>query len=259
MLALLLLAGCSGPATPELRVEAAAPAATVAPQVVALDPVDGAADVDPSRTTLRATFDREMDREGWAWVIESRDTAPDLGASQWDTAGRTNSVVARLEPGRTYVLWINSTQFPYFKDLAGTPAEPRRWTFSTTGLPTDSHTASSGGAAAAPAPDAPRIVALDPPDGASGVDPSLARLTVTFDREMQEGWSWVIETRELFPQTAGTATMSADRRTAQLPVRLEPGRTYVVWLNSDDFQDFRDATGRALPPRRWTFTTRSVP
>ena len=39
------------------------------------------------------------------------------------------------------------------------------------------------------------------------------------------------------------------------PARLEPGRTYVIWLNSEEFQLFRDAAGRPAPPLRWTFTT----
>jgi len=250
------LQACGGPDTPDLRVEATATTAASAPRVVALDPPDGATEVDPARTALSATFDREMDRDGWAWVIESRETAPELGASSWDATGRTNTVVAQLEPGRTYVLWVNSTQFDYFKDLAGTPATPRRWTFSTSGRPREIQASVTE---RPPTPDAPRIVGLDPPDGAADVDPALERLTVTFDREMGEGWSWVIETRERFPQTAGRASMSSDRRNAYLPVRLEPGRSYVVWLNSADYQDFRDTAGRPLPPRRWTFTTRAVP
>ena len=47
----------------------------------------------------------------------------------------------------------------------------------------------------------------------------------------------------------------ADGRTAYLPVRLEPGRTYVVWLNSEEFQLFRDLAGQPAPPLRWIFTT----
>lgn len=254
------LAACGGPDTPDLRVEAAsttaAPTQVAAPRVVALDPSDGATEIDPTRGTLSATFDREMDRDGWAWVVESDDTAPELGESSWDTLGRTNTVVARLEPGRTYVLWINSAQFDYFKDLAGTPATPRRWVFSTSGRPSEKPGAATE---APPRSDAPRVVAFDPPDGASDVDPALDRLAVTFDREMGEGWSWVLETRELFPQTTGAASMSPDRRHAYLPVRLEPGRSYIVWLNSSAFEDFRDTEGRPLPPRRWTFTTRAAP
>ena len=54
------------------------------PHVVAFDPPRGATNVDPARTTLAVTFDRTMDREGWAWVIEDKASAPDIGESTWD-------------------------------------------------------------------------------------------------------------------------------------------------------------------------------
>jgi RNA polymerase sigma-70 factor (ECF subfamily) len=105
---------------------------------------------------------------------------------------------------------------------------------------------------------APGIATLEPPAGATDVDPATAQLRVTFDRPMQEGWSWVTEGSS-FPPSAGAATMSADRRQAVLPVRLEPGRSYVVWLNSETYQGFRDELGTPLTPFRWTFTTRGGP
>jgi RNA polymerase sigma-70 factor (ECF subfamily) len=105
------------------------------PRVVAFDPPLGATNVDPARTTLAVTFDRAMDREGWAWVIENKATAPDIGESTWDAEARTNSVPVRLAPGRTYVVWINSPQYTYFKDPQGRTATPVRWSFTTRGSP----------------------------------------------------------------------------------------------------------------------------
>lgn len=101
------------------------------PHVVAFDPPLGATNVDPARTTLAVTFDRAMDREGWAWVIEDKATAPDIGESTWDAAVRTNSAPVKLEPGKTYVVWINSPQYSYFKDPQGRAATPVRWSFTT--------------------------------------------------------------------------------------------------------------------------------
>ena len=97
----------------------------------AFDPPLGATNVDPARTTLAVTFDRAMDREGWAWVIEDKATAPDIGESTWDAAVRTNSAPVKLEPGKTYVVWINSPQYSYFKDPQGRAATPVRWSFTT--------------------------------------------------------------------------------------------------------------------------------
>jgi len=99
--------------------------------VVALDPPDGAHGVDPSRTTLSVTFDRTMDPQGWAWVVEDAATAPDIGEAHFDPSGRTNTVEVTLEPNRDYVVWINSQTYSYFKSVDGTSAEPYRWTFHT--------------------------------------------------------------------------------------------------------------------------------
>jgi Bacterial Ig-like domain len=264
----LALAGC-GRDVPQLNVSAAPPAQP--PHVVAFDPPDGATDVDPSRTTLAVTFDRPMDPQGWAWVIEGPDTAPDLGEASFDAGGTTNTVAAHLEPGRTYVVWINSASYDHFRDRSGTPVVPVRWTFTTrpvaaTGAAgvtgATGATGAAGAVAAAatsaapkPAPDAPHVVAVEPPNGATGVDAaSVTVLRATFDRPMEGSWSWVREGGD-FPETTGSAYFEPDGRTAALPVRLEPGRTYVVWLNSSRYQLFRDASGTPAPPLRWSFST----
>jgi RNA polymerase sigma-70 factor (ECF subfamily) len=272
--AALLLLACGGrdPGTPRLDVRpqgAAEPPsfatpADAGPRAVAFDPPLGAAGVDPSRTTLAVTFDRDMDPEGWAWVVEGAATAPEVGESAWDPALRTNSVQVRLQPGRDYVVWVNSPQYSYFRDRSGKPAAPVRWTFATA--------AAGGGVRSSPplvppvapvpahaGPPAPRVVALAPSDGAVSVDPALAELRATFDRPMADGWSWVMESPESFPAMTGKASLTADGREAVLPVRLEPGKSYVLWLNSERFQGFRDRDGAVLAPVRWAFTTRPAP
>ncbi len=262
LLLVVFAAACGGKSsTPELQVSAepaSEPGSAAMPRVVAVDPPNGATGVDPARTSLSATFDREMDREGWAWVIEGPATAPDLGQSAWDAGGRTNTVAAQLEPGRTYVLWINSPQFAYFRDLAGRTSTPYRWTFSTADAPASPASAANLVPIAAHAATPPRVIAFSPPNGATEVDPAVGELRATFDRTMSEGWSWVTEGGGSFPDATGEAYMTPDRRSAVLPVRLAPGRSYVVWLNSDRFRDFRDAAGVELPPVRWTFSTRGA-
>ncbi|MBP1643413.1 MAG: sigW 13 [Acidobacteria bacterium] len=273
VVALLLLA-CGGrdSGTPRLdvRPQGAAEPPTFAtpldagPRAVAFDPPLGAAGVDPSRTTLAVTFDRDMDPEGWAWVVENAATAPEVGESSWDPAQRTNTVQVRLQPGRDYVVWVNSPQYSYFRDRGGKPAAPVRWTFSTAAAgggprPPLPPLAPVAPVAAHAAPQAPRVVALAPADGAGAVDPALAELRVTFDRAMADGWSWVMESPESFPTMTGKAFLTPDGREAVLPVRLEAGRSYVVWLNSDRYQGFRGRDGAALAPVRWAFSTAAVP
>jgi len=111
---------------------AAAGAAADAPHALRFDPPLGASDVDPARTTMSVTFDRPMDRDGWAWVVESQESAPEVGDSSWDFGATTNTAQVKLQPGRTYVVWLNSAQYPYFRDLQGHTLPPIRWSFTTT-------------------------------------------------------------------------------------------------------------------------------
>ena len=140
---------------------------------------------------------------------------------------------------------------------------PVRWTFTTgpavaTGAAGAVPAAAKPAAAVAaprPAADAPHAVVLEPANGATQVDAaSVTVLRATFDRPMEGSWSWVREGGD-FPETTGSAYFEEDGRTAALPVRLEPGRTYVVWLNSSRYQLFRDASGTPAPPLRWSFST----
>lgn len=253
----------SGTPTPSAAASGPRPfAAGGAPHAIAFDPPLGATGVDPARTTLSVTFDRAMDPQGWAWVVEGPETAPDIGESHWDPAVRTNTAHVRLEPNRTYVVWVNSATFAYFRGTDGTPSQPVRWTFSTAAQSAAAEGVSSPPPVApvrshAPtALDGPRVVALAPPNGARDLQPAaVAELRVTFDRPMSEGWSWVMESGESFPPIAGKAYQTADGMAAALPVRLEPGRDYVVWLNSEQYDGFRDGSGRPLQPVRWEFST----
>lgn len=246
-----------GQATPPASAPAA-PAGADRPRVVAVDPPNGATGVDPSRTTLSVTFDRAMDREGWAWVIEDEATAPEIGEARFDTSGRTNTVQVELEPGRRYVLWVNSDQFQYFKSAAGVPAEPFRWTFQTAGAPGGGGDGGIGlirSREDAPAQAAPQVVEFDPPNGATGVDPERETISVTFDRAMDGSWAWVTEGGTTPPPTRGEPSFSPDRRTNTLPVDLEPETTYTIWINGEQYLHFRSVEGVPVEPVRWTFTT----
>lgn len=265
---LLAITGCDRRAVPDAErasKPAAEPTATTAPsrpsaaapQVVRLDPPNGARDVDATRNSLAVTFDRAMDPEGWSWVIEGPESAPDLGEAVFDATAHTNTVQARLLPGKTYVLWINSPRYSYFRSVEGVPVQPLRWSFTTR--------AGTGGGAAPPSRIGsegalllpPRVVAMDPPNGATGVDPAKAILRATFDRPMEASWSWVREGTN-FPEARGEAYFEPDGKTAAMPVRLQPGQTYVIWLNQGEYQFFRDRSGTPARPLRWIFSTRQA-
>jgi RNA polymerase sigma-70 factor (ECF subfamily) len=46
-----------------------------------------------------------------------------------------------------------------------------------------------------------------------------------------------------------------DKRTCVVKVKLEPGKTYAIWLNSEKFHNFKDADGRPAVPYLLVFQT----
>ena len=47
-----------------------------------------------------------------------------------------------------------------------------------------------------------------------------------------------------------------DKRTFVAPVKLEPGRTYALWINQGRFIGFRDAASNPAMPYLLVFQTR---
>ncbi|MCP4641525.1 MAG: Ig-like domain-containing protein, partial [bacterium] len=103
----------------------------------------------------------------------------------------------------------------------------------------------------------PSVVSTVPASGATDVDPALSEIRVTFDRDMETDrmWSWVQESADTFPEVAGDIHYLDNKRTCVLPCKLQPGRTYIIWVNSSEYQNFRCADFVAAVPYRLTFTT----
>lgn len=104
----------------------------------------------------------------------------------------------------------------------------------------------------------PPVVAKTVPEAGSGeVDPKLTEIKVTFSKNMQVGsWSWATLSKESFPQVEGKPKYLADKRTCVLPVKLEPGKTYAIWINSEKFENFKDADGHPSVPYLLVFKTK---
>jgi RNA polymerase sigma-70 factor (ECF subfamily) len=103
----------------------------------------------------------------------------------------------------------------------------------------------------------PVVVRTVPVAGSENVDPALGELQVTFSKSMQDGsWSWSTWSEENFPETTGKPRFLGDGRTCVLPVKLQPGRFYAAWLNTQKFENFKDAGGRSAVPYLLTFKTR---
>jgi RNA polymerase sigma-70 factor (ECF subfamily) len=103
----------------------------------------------------------------------------------------------------------------------------------------------------------PVVINTVPEAGARDVDPRTTEIRVKFSQPMQDGsWSWSTVSRETFPQTSGKPRYLEDRRTCELPVKLEPGKTYAIWLNSQKFRNFKGANGQPAVPYLLVFKTK---
>ena len=106
---------------------------------------------------------------------------------------------------------------------------------------------------------APAVVVKTVPEaGASEVDANTTEVRVTFSKPMQDGtWSWSLVSQESFPQMNGEPHYEADKRTCVLPVKLLPGKTYAIWINTQKFLNFKDAKGQPAVPYLLVFRTKS--
>jgi len=103
----------------------------------------------------------------------------------------------------------------------------------------------------------PIIVKTIPEAGAKDVDPNLTQIRVTFSEDMLDGsWSWSQISEETLPKTSGKPHYLKDKRRCVLSVKLEPGKTYAIWVNSDKFDGFKDADWHAAVPYLLLFQTK---
>ena len=102
----------------------------------------------------------------------------------------------------------------------------------------------------------PVVVKAVPQSGDTKVDSSTAEIRVTFSKKMTDrSWSWSQVSAESFPKMTGKPHYLADGKTCVLPVALEPGKTYVIWLNSQKFGGFKDTRGQSAVPYLLVFQT----
>lgn len=103
----------------------------------------------------------------------------------------------------------------------------------------------------------PVVVKTVPEAGSIEVDPTLKQITITFSKEMTEGsFSIVNFSPGNAPKLAGKPSFAEDKKTCVVPVSLEAGRCYAVWLNTARFQNFKDADARPAVPYLLVFETK---
>jgi RNA polymerase sigma-70 factor (ECF subfamily) len=103
------------------------------------------------------------------------------------------------------------------------------------------------------------VVKTVPQAGDIKVDPNITEIRVTYSKRMlDKSWSWGQISDDTMPPTTGEPRYLADGKTCVLPVKLEPGRTYVLQLNSlkGKFANFKDRQRQPAVPYLLVFQTR---
>jgi serine/threonine protein kinase len=216
------------------------------PRVIATSPPSGATDVDPATKEITVTFDRDMDTGIYSWVSGEADYPlyPPGKDSFWRDR-RTCVHPVKLEAGHYYQIGINDPRYASFRSAEGIPAQSMTLDFTTRGAT----------AAIKSRGPKPQIVSMNPPNGATDVDPKLGELRVTFNMPMRGGYAWCTSDESHYP-TAGGAHWTEDHETCILPVTLKPGWDYRIELNAPSFEGFQSKAGIPLDPVQYTFTTR---
>lgn len=101
---------------------------------------------------------------------------------------------------------------------------------------------------------APVVVKTVPEAGSKNVPPGEYEVRITFSKEMTDGsWSWSSAWENSTPEFIGKPYYEADHKTCVVKVKLEPGKTYGWWLNSEKFHGFRDKQNHPAIPYLLTF------
>lgn len=104
----------------------------------------------------------------------------------------------------------------------------------------------------------PSVVKTIPQAGDTSVDPATNEIRVTFSKDMltDRMWAVVQTSKETFPTVDGKIHYLDDKRTCVIPVKLEPGKTYVLWFNRAQFNSFRDTDNNPAVPYLLVFQTK---
>jgi len=103
---------------------------------------------------------------------------------------------------------------------------------------------------------APVVVKAVPEAGSRDVAPGEVEIKVTFSKEMMDqAWSWCNAWDNSLPEFIGKPHYEADHKTCVLKVKLEPGKTYGFWINTQKFNSFQDKQHRHAVPYLLAFTT----
>ena len=106
----------------------------------------------------------------------------------------------------------------------------------------------------------PSVVKTIPACGDTKVSATTKQIKVTFSKDMmtKQMWSWCMQSPDTFPEITNQKGIKylQDKRTCILPVKLKPGKTYAIWINTQKNNAFRDTKGNSAVPYLLVFKTK---
>jgi len=104
---------------------------------------------------------------------------------------------------------------------------------------------------------APVVVKTVPQAGTKDVAAGEYEVKITFSKEMtDQSWSRASVWQNSDPQSLGKPHYEADHKTCVMKVKLEAGKTYGWWINSQKFHGFQDTKNHPAIPYLLVFQTK---
>jgi len=237
-LALLLLLALSACACAQVTVVSSSPAA-------------GAKDVDPSIAQLRVQFSAPVSTGGWSFVnTQYGEPVESTGKPVFSENNTVCTLPITLKPGITYSVSINSSKFQNFKSADGVPVTPYLIGFTTSGK------------REIKGPAEITVTRTYPENGAKNIDPKLNYIRVRFSAPVRtDGWSFPTTSLGSPIEVTGKPRFEDGGLLCILPIKLKPGTTYSVSVNSARHRNFKSAGDPSVTvtPYPITFSTSGQP
>jgi hypothetical protein len=101
----------------------------------------------------------------------------------------------------------------------------------------------------------PKVVSSYPGQGAS-IAPGILIIRITYDTRMQgQSWSYVTSRDGDYPECAASPRLLDDHKSFALICRTLPKKTYALWFNHGDYQNFTSISHRPAAAYELKFTT----
>ena len=212
---------------------------TDVPAVIGTAPEIGSTNVSPDLERVEITFSEPMN----PCCTSFASNFPAYTVS-WSQDHRTlyitrNDQQTPLIAGKNYIITLNPSGYPDFRDMAYAFLPQKIISFTIAGEPD---------------PNAPKVAATNPADGETSVSRDLVTVSITFSEPMTPG----ISVSSNFPSYS--THWSSDQKTLYLTRkdiqnRLPAGMTYSFILNPSGTTSFRDLQNIPLPETKFSFTT----